>query len=53
MLSFQVKFVQTDRWTTVKQYTPDLSMQGHNKQRAIIKKIKQARVMIPVHFTPP
>ena len=41
MLSFHVKFVQTDRWTdgwmdsqtdrqiTVKQYTPDLSIQGH------------------------
>ena len=52
MLSFHVKFVQTnrrtdgrkdrqldgqtDRWTTVKQYAPNLSMQGHkNLQRAI------------------
>ena len=26
MLSFHVKFVQTDRWTTVKQYAPDLSI---------------------------
>ena len=25
MLSFHFKFVQTDRWTTVKQYAPDLS----------------------------
>ena len=34
MLSFHIKFVQTDRWTdrltTVKQYAPDLLMQGHN-----------------------
>ena len=22
---------QTDRWTTVKQYAPDLSIRGHNK----------------------
>ena len=29
MLSFRVKFVQTDRWTTVKQYAPDLSIHGH------------------------
>ena len=29
MLSFHVKFVQTDRRTTVKQYAPDLSMWGH------------------------
>ena len=33
MLSFHVKFVQTDtptdRWTTVKQYAPDLSIPGH------------------------
>ena len=45
MLSFHVKFVQTDRetdgWTdirtdrhtTVKQYAPDLSMQGHKNFR--------------------
>ena len=37
MLSFHVKFVQTDkrtdgrRRTTVKQYAPDLSIQGHKK----------------------
>ena len=31
MLSFHVKFVQTDRRTTVKQYVPDLSIRGHNK----------------------
>ena len=38
MLSFHVKFVQTDRQTdtqthrrtTVKQYAPDLSIRGHN-----------------------
>ena len=29
MLSFQIKFVQTDRQTAVKQYAPNLSMQGH------------------------
>ena len=29
MLSFHIKFVQTDRRTTEKQYTPDLSMLGH------------------------
>ena len=34
MLSFHVKFVQTDRWkdgrqTTVKQYALDLSIPGH------------------------
>ena len=32
MLSFHVKFVQTDRRTdNVKQYAPDLSIQGHKK----------------------
>ena len=31
MLSFHVKFVQTDRRTTVKQYAPDLSIRGHKK----------------------
>ena len=33
MLSFHVKFVQTDRqtdgWTTVRQYAPDHSILGH------------------------
>ena len=37
MLSFHVKFVQTDRqtdrrtdrWTTVQQYAPDLSIRGN------------------------
>ena len=37
MLSFNINFVQTDRWTdrrtTVKQYAPDLSIQGHKKQQ--------------------
>ena len=28
MLSFCDKFVQTDRWTTVKQYAPDLWIWG-------------------------
>ena len=28
---FQVKFVQTDRRTMVKQYAPDLSIRGHKK----------------------
>ena len=39
MLTFHVKFLQTDRrtdgrtdrWTTVKQYAPDLLIQGHKK----------------------
>ena len=31
MLSFHVKFVQTDGRTTVKQYALDLSVRGHNK----------------------
>ena len=35
MLSFHVKFVetdrQTDRQTTVKKYAPNLSMRGHKK----------------------
>ena len=31
MLSFHVKFVQTDRRTTVKQYAPDLSIRRHKK----------------------
>ena len=34
MLSFQVRFSvdrRTDRRTPVKQYAPDLSMQGHKK----------------------
>ena len=30
-LSFHVKFVQTDRQTTVKQYAPDLSIRRHKK----------------------
>ena len=36
MLSFHVKFVQTgrtDRQTTVKQYAPDLSIQGAKKKK--------------------
>ena len=41
MLSFHVKFVQTDertdRETTVKQYAPNLSIQGHKKQKRMIK----------------
>ena len=32
MLSFHVKFVQTDRWTTVKQYAPDLLIQRHKNK---------------------
>ena len=32
MLSFHVKFVQTDGRTTVKQYAPDLSIQGQKMQ---------------------
>ena len=36
MLSFHVKFVQTDRrtdrWTTVKQYAPDLLIRGHKNE---------------------
>ena len=31
MSTFQVKFVQTDGRTTVKQYAPDLSIWGHKK----------------------
>ena len=32
MLSFHIKFVQTDRRITVKQYAPhDLSIRGHKK----------------------
>ena len=33
MLSFHVKFVQTDRRTTVQQYAPDLSMRGHKNDK--------------------
>ena len=33
MLSFHVKFVWTDRRTTVKQYAPDLLIQGYKKIR--------------------
>ena len=33
MLSFHVKFVQTDRRMMVKLYTPDLSMWGHIKKK--------------------
>ena len=29
MLSFHVKFVQTDGQTTVKQFAPDVSIPGH------------------------
>ena len=39
MLSFHVKFVQTDRRldrrTTVKHYAPDLSIRGHKNKKAI------------------
>ena len=31
MLSFHVKFVQTDGRTTVQQYASDLSIRGHKK----------------------
>ena len=36
MLSFHIKFVQTetDRQTTVKQYAPDLSIQGHKNSNS-------------------
>ena len=40
MLSFHIKFVQTDRrmdsWTTVKQYAPDLSIQGHKNLKFVV-----------------
>ena len=32
MLSFRVKFMQTDKQTTVKQYAPNLSIQGHKNE---------------------
>ena len=35
MLSFHVKFVQTDRRTMVKQYVPDLSMGGHKNTQTL------------------
>ena len=35
MLSFHVKFVQTDGRTTVKQYAPDLSIWGHKKEKLL------------------
>ena len=42
MLSFHVKFVQTDRrtdgQTSVRQYVPDLSMRGHDKQQCMTNK---------------
>ena len=45
MLSFQVKFVQTDRQTdrqtTVKQYAPDLSIQGHKNSETLQRKFSQ------------
>ena len=36
MLNFHVKFVQTDRQTTVKQHTPDLLMRGHKNSLTIL-----------------
>ena len=44
MLSFHVKFVQTDglmdgqtdRQTTVKQHVPDLSINGHKKEKNML-----------------
>ena len=36
MLSFHIKFVQTDRRTTVKQYAPDLLIRGH-KNSVLVK----------------
>ena len=33
MLSFRIKFVQTDRWTTAKQYVPNLWIWGHKNPR--------------------
>ena len=52
MLSFHVKFVQrdrwihrqTDRWTTVKQYAPDLSIRGHKNLNPIELVIYQPKV---------
>ena len=49
MLSFHVKFVQTDRWadgqmdrlTMVKQYAPDLSIRGHKKTDSIILRYRR------------
>ena len=56
MLSFYVKFVQTetDRWTTVKQYAPDLSIRGNKN---IKEKIKQLEIsfffcLLPNYFLP-
>ena len=40
MLSFHVKFVQTDRRTIEKQYAPDLSIQGHKNLTTLQRNYK-------------
>ena len=42
MLSFYVSLCrQTDGWTTVKQYAPDLLIRGHKKRKKKLKKKKK------------
>ena len=51
MLSFHVKFVQTDRQTegqtTVKQYAPDLSIQGHKNMTEEIENADEYSHFLP------
>ena len=60
MLSFYIKFwadtdrrtnITTDRWTQVKQYTPNLSMLGHDKNGAITYCYKQ-QFIFPLCYVP-
>ena len=44
MLSFHVKLVQTDRQTMIKQYAPDISIQGHENKLCSMKRIFNASV---------
>ena len=52
MLSFNVKFVQTDRRTTVTQYAPDLSIRGHVKKKLTMYFLLSANGFIKIssHF---
>ena len=51
MLSFHGKFEQTDRRTMLKQYAPDLSIQGHKKKRInFFRMLQKKRGEEPVNF---
>ena len=52
MLSFHVKFVQTDRRTTVKHHAPDLLIRGHKKDSKLEPKVKHLPHIILIWTCP-